>query len=698
MRAAMGWRPTVAVAVVITMLAIVAAGVAVAGTQPVTLPGTHPADPAVSGSRVVWADNTYGYYDIFCYDAATGVTRRLTFGGSDHVQPAISGNTVVWADYRAGDADIWGMDLTTGVEQPIVVAVDDQIHPSISGTRLAWEDYRNGYNPAVRVRDLATGAEIVLASGYNMPAKRPKVSGDIVVWEDYTAQALGRTDPDVKAYDFSTGSYISVANSARSEMLPATDGRYIVWAESNGHDLDVRALDTHTGRTRTIGAGPAEQTFPQVAAGVAYWLDNSAGKRLSPVTYNFSSGRLARFGDYGTSDVGALAADGGTVAWLAKTGADWKVRVLVPRSTVATTRLARLLPAHPAPLAGGAASAMGVSAPLSVVGTSVRRGALDVPRGSTFSVYFSKPLDPASVTASAVRVLGPSGRPVRGFVRYGALARAAIFTPASPLGAGTYTLSVSPMLADTAGTRMAVGMQVSFSTIHILADTIPPSAPPSIVASVAGTSTVALSWGASTDNVGVTGYNIYRSTAATPIANFPTDASLTLSVGPVTNATVPVKADEAAKSYCYYYVVTAVDGAGNESAPSYNGCPDPHGTYTAYRSTNLCMRCHSVHGAKPQLALGAKTAAACYVCHGNTPATGAYGSASTFDTQGDFGDDSAIATTGPDLTSGGSIHRNAYMVSIQRECDACHTPHRRPFNYDPTISYRRLLRTQVSTA
>ena len=696
MRAAKGWRPIVAVAIVAAMLAAGAAGVAVAGTQPVTLPGTHPADPAVSGSRVVWADDTYGYYDIFCYDAATGVTRRLTFGGSDHVQPAISGDTVVWADYRAGDADIWGMDLATGVEQPIVVAADDQIHPSISGTRLAWEDYRNGYNPAVRVRDLATGSEIVLASGYNMPAKRPRISGDVVVWEDYAAQALGRTDPDVKAYDFTTG-YITVADSARSEMLPATDGRYIVWAESNGRDLDVRALDTRTGRTRTIGSGAAEQTFPQVADGVAYWLDNSAGKRTSLVTYTFASGRLARFGDYGTSDVGALAAEGGSVAWLAKTGADWKVRVAVPRATVATSRLARLLPARPVPLVCPVASAAAAPAPLAVVGTSVRRGALDVPRGSTFSVYFSKPLDPASVTGSAVRVLDPSGRPVRGRVRYSALAHAAVFTPASPLGAGTYTLSVSPTLADTAGSRMAAGTQVSFSTIHILSDTIPPSAPPSIVASVAGTGSVALSWGASTDNVGVTGYDIYRSTMATAIANFPTDASLTLSVGAVTTATVPVKADEAAKSYCYYYVVVAVDAAGNPSAPSYNGCPDPHGTYTANRSTNLCMRCHSVHGAKPQLALGAKTAAACYVCHGNTPDTGTFGAASTFDTQGDFGDDTAIATTGPELASGASIHRNAYMVSIQRECDSCHSPHKRPFNYDPTISYRRLLRTQVST-
>lgn len=701
MRAGSGWRLRVGAAVgAVALLCAfaVVAGVATAGTQPISLTGVHPEDPAVSGTRVVWADKRYGYFDVFCYDSATGVTRRLTFGGGDHVSPAISGDTVVWADYRNGDADIWACDLATGVQRPLVVAVDDQIHPSISGKRLAWEDYRNGYNPAVRVLDVSTGVETVMASGYNQPAKRPRVSGDIVVWEDYAAQALGRTDPDVKACDLATGARIDVATTNRPEMLPSTDGRYVVWADSNGTDLDVRAYDTATGRSMLIGGGAGEQTYPTVAGGVAYWLDNGAGKRLHVDTYDFASGRLARFNDYGTSDVAAVSASGGSVAWLARSGSAWKIRALIPGSTTAIAKLSRLLPA-PAPSAVRLAQ-MGAPAsePPVVISTSVRRGALNVPRSSSFTVYFSKSLDPSSVTPAAVRVLDARGRPLRGRVRYASLAKAVTFTPAAPLGASTYTLAVAPTLADAAGSRLPEGQMVTFSTFGILADTIPPTAPASIVASVAGTTSVMLSWSAAWDNVGATGYDVYRSLTATAIANFPIDASLIVSVGATTTATFPVKADEAAKAYCYYYVAVARDAAGNTSPPSYNAAPDPHGTYTPTLSTNLCMRCHSVHGNQPQLALGAKTAGACYVCHGNTPGTGVYGAASTFDTQGDFRDDAAIATTGPDLASGASIHRNAYMVAIQRECDACHSPHKRPFNYDPTVSYNRLLRTQLSTA
>src|SRR5207248_7488256 len=42
-------------------------------------------------------------------------------------------------------------------------------------------------------------------------------------------------------------------------------------------------------------------------------------------------------------------------------------------------------------------------------------------------------------------------------------------------------------------------------------DTTPPSSPANLQVTGTTSSSVSLSWGASTDNVGVTGYNIYRS-------------------------------------------------------------------------------------------------------------------------------------------------------------------------------------------
>ncbi len=87
------------------------------------------------------------------------------------------------------------------------------------------------------------------------------------------------------------------------------------------------------------------------------------------------------------------------------------------------------------------------------------------------------------------------------------------------------------------------------------ADGTPPTAPGSLVASAVSQSEIDLSWSASTDNVGVTGYRVYRSTGG----------SYTLAG----TATTTGFADMGlVGSTTYTYRVTAVDAAGNESAAS----------------------------------------------------------------------------------------------------------------------------------
>jgi len=82
-------------------------------------------------------------------------------------------------------------------------------------------------------------------------------------------------------------------------------------------------------------------------------------------------------------------------------------------------------------------------------------------------------------------------------------------------------------------------------------DTTAPSTPASLAAAPAGTSTITLTWSASTDNVGVTGYRITRNGAdITTIAGTSyTDGGL-------------------AASTTYSYAVRAVDAAGNVSGAS----------------------------------------------------------------------------------------------------------------------------------
>jgi chitodextrinase len=118
----------------------------------------------------------------------------------------------------------------------------------------------------------------------------------------------------------------------------------------------------------------------------------------------------------------------------------------------------------------------------------------------------------------------------------------------SPLTAGrTFTDPGTGLRITTVSTTStSATVQVQFTP-----DTQVPSAPTNLVASVKSSSSIGLTWGASTDNVGVTGYRVYRNggLVASPTTTNWTDTGL-------------------AANTAYSYQVKAADAAGNLSSPS----------------------------------------------------------------------------------------------------------------------------------
>src|SRR5690606_4108691 len=116
------------------------------------------------------------------------------------------------------------------------------------------------------------------------------------------------------------------------------------------------------------------------------------------------------------------------------------------------------------------------------------------------------------------------------------------------LASGT-TYSYTVRAIDGAGNPSAISSPVD-ATTHAI-DTTPPSAPTGLIALAVSPYDIDLFWSEASDNVGVAGYRVYRNgvAIADTAALFHADSGL----DPLTT---------------YAYAVTAIDAAGNQSAPS----------------------------------------------------------------------------------------------------------------------------------
>ncbi len=189
--------------------------------------------------------------------------------------------------------------------------------------------------------------------------------------------------------------------------------------------------------------------------------------------------------------------------------------------------------AYPAITTGGTSDTVAPTAPGSLVSTG----------NTTTSVSLSW-------TASTDNV-GVTGYDVyRGTTKVGSTTGATTYTDSGLTAATAYSYTVKAH--DLAGNVSAASNSVSATTAAAPSDTVAPTAPGSLVSTGNTTTSVSLSWTASTDNVGVTGYDVYR--GATKVGS--TTGATTYTDSGLTAATA------------YSYTVKAHDLAGNVSAAS----------------------------------------------------------------------------------------------------------------------------------
>jgi acid phosphatase type 7 len=134
----------------------------------------------------------------------------------------------------------------------------------------------------------------------------------------------------------------------------------------------------------------------------------------------------------------------------------------------------------------------------------------------------------------------------------------------------TYTYTVDA--TDAAGNHSPLSNAV---TITPVSDVQPPTTPTSVTATAVGPTRVDLTWSASTDNVGVTGYTIYRNGSQLDVTGGATTSYSDTTVSPGTQYSYTLDAFDAAANHSSRSsppaVVTTPSAPGNTSPPTISG-------------------------------------------------------------------------------------------------------------------------------
>src|SRR5947207_2151516 len=507
---------------------------------------------AVTGENYIWLMNGLSIASsgsVNIVDPASGQQVK-GIGDFDGDRKA----DILWRNSSTGENYIYVMNGLTIASEGYLRTVVDQ----------AWQvkgvgDFDGDGKADILWRNTVTGEDYAYFMNGSVIASEGSLNTAAdPYWMPRSATTLAdSTGPDTVAPSTPAGLTASAASSSRINLswLAATDNvgviRYSVYrdgvqiASVPGTSYSNTGLSAGTTYSYTVAASDAARNASAQSSAVSATTKAPLDTQAPSIPTNLAAS--------------AITPTTLTLSWNAATDnvavAGYRVYLngtllLSPSSTSAqiielTPNFTRSFTVAAFDAAGNASAP---SAPLSVTTPPLA----DTTAPTTPSGVAASALTSSSLTLSwspATDNVGVTGYRV---YRNGTLAASPSGTSASITGlsaATTYSFTVSAV--DAAGNASALSAPLSATTLP-LPDTTVPSTPTGLVGVAVSSSQINLSWTAATDNVGVTGYNVYR--GGTQIAT----------LGVVTT----FQNTGLTASTNYSYTVRAFDAAGNVSGQS----------------------------------------------------------------------------------------------------------------------------------
>lgn len=250
----------------------------------------------IDGDRIVWAEhisNTRSVYNIYLYNITTGKEILISPEYPDELHNdytggqypvSISGDRIVWTKH----GDVWLYDIPTGKRMALTErTVDlntavDHFEPVISGDIVVWSEVRaitNAYHePDIVAFNLTTGKRTLVATG-PFDKSGVRISGSRIVWEDYRKDPVDR---DIYLYDMATGQERDISDARGIQSDPKISGDYVVWNDHRDGDWDVHMYDISNGKETIIATGLNEQEAADISGNRIVWMEWPSMLRYNP--------------------------------------------------------------------------------------------------------------------------------------------------------------------------------------------------------------------------------------------------------------------------------------------------------------------------------------------------------------------------------------------------------------------------------
>ncbi|MDQ3927680.1 MAG: hypothetical protein M3328_00890 [Chloroflexota bacterium] len=211
---------------------------------------------------------------VLALDIATGRTMTVTVSRGFRGSPAISGSRVAWAqaeDLCSGDclpSGIYVLDLATGERYKVSDTASIE-GLDISGRTITWavSTYKDGrYSSQVFANDLVTGQTSEIASLSGGRVSYLQISPSYIVWHEI-APVVGSGESRIWAHDRKSGATRPVLDYGTSGFFSggALEGNYLVWAAKDR----INVADLRDGTTKSAEA--TEPAYPTMVYNNVLW-------------------------------------------------------------------------------------------------------------------------------------------------------------------------------------------------------------------------------------------------------------------------------------------------------------------------------------------------------------------------------------------------------------------------------------------